>query len=81
MALTGTDLLEQMTQAGIAPEIVARLKSDLPLLKQGVDSVDYPAFVLAVEEAHGVSISDEDSLRLRTLDDFAAHINRMKASA
>jgi len=40
------------------------------LSEQGFDSIDYPAFALAVEERYGVRISDAEALRLKTLADF-----------
>ena len=59
-----------MLATGLDAEQVRQLDPARPLIQQGVDSVDYPGFILAFEEACGVAVSDADSLRLKTLDDF-----------
>ena len=38
------------------------------------DSLDWPAFIVAVENRYGVKIPDGDSLRLKTLNDFIQFI-------
>jgi len=63
-------LKELMLATGLDAELVSRIDPARPLIQQGVDSVDYPGFILAFEEACGVKVSDADSLRLKTLDDF-----------
>jgi acyl carrier protein len=50
--------------------LVRRIDPARPLIQQGVDSVDYPGFIVAFEEAFGIAISDAESLRLKTLNDF-----------
>lgn len=65
-----SSLKELMLATGLDAELVSRLDPARPLIQQGVDSVDYPGFILAFEEAYGVKVSDADSLRLKTLNDF-----------
>lgn len=70
MNVTIAALKELMVANGLDAPLVNELDPAKPLIQQGVDSVDYPAFILAFEEAFGISVSDADSLRLKTLNDF-----------
>ena len=70
MSVTVIALKELMVANGIAAELVSRIDPARPLNQQGVDSVDYPGFILAFEDAFGIAISDAESLRLKTLNDF-----------
>ena len=71
---TINELKELMLKIGVKKEIVAGLDPAEALSLQGVDSVDCPAFAVAVEERYGVKLSDADSLKLKTLNDFANYI-------
>jgi len=74
--MTNTDELKTiMLNIGLDSELVAAIKPAEPLALQGLDSFDFPAFAVAVEEKFGKKISDRDALRLKTLNDFAAFIN------
>ena len=70
MNITSSSLKELMLANGIAAELVSRIDPARPLIQQGVDSVDYPGFIVAFEDAFGIAISDAESLRLKTLNDF-----------
>ena len=70
MSVTVIALKELMVANGIDAELVSRIDPVRPLIQQGVDSVDYPGFILAFEDAFGIAISDAESLRLKTLNDF-----------
>lgn len=70
MSVTISSLKELMLATGLDAGLVSQLDPARPLIQQGVDSVDYPGFILAFEEAYGVEVSDADSLRLKTLNDF-----------
>lgn len=70
MSVTVIALKELMVANGIAAELVSRIDPARPLIQQGVDSVDYPGFILSFEDAFGIAISDAESLRLKTLNDF-----------
>ncbi|WP_272881587.1 acyl carrier protein [Fundidesulfovibrio soli] len=74
MDVTTRELRDLLVEAGVDQAVAEAVRPDAPLLRQGVDSLDYPAFTLAVESRYGVTIGERDSLSLRTLDDFAAHI-------
>ncbi len=71
---TINELKELMLNIGVCADIVAGVDPAEPLSLQGVDSMDCPAFAMAVEERYGVKISDAESLRLKTLNDFADYI-------
>ncbi len=70
MSVTVSALKELMVANGLDAELVSRIDPARPLIQQGVDSVDYPGFIVAFEDAFGVAISDAESLRLKTLNDF-----------
>ena len=70
MSVTVIALKELMVANGIAADLVSRIDPARPLIQQGVDSVDYPGFIVAFEDAFGIAISDAESLRLKTLNDF-----------
>lgn len=76
MVVTTDELKELMIQIGMNKTLVAQLDPDTPLANQGVDSVDYPTFVVEFEGKYGVTISDSDSLRLKTLHDFINFVKR-----
>ncbi len=71
---TINELKELMLKIGIKADLVAAVKPAEPLTLQGIDSVDCPAFAVAVEEKYGVKLSDADSLKLKTLNDFEKYI-------
>ncbi|NCD25570.1 MAG: acyl carrier protein [Deltaproteobacteria bacterium] len=75
MTVTRQDLLDLFVNAGVDPDVVAALKPDLPLFKQGVDSVDYPAILLAIADRFQISISEKDACELKTLADFEKRLN------
>lgn len=70
MARGSDDLKALMLAIGLDQEMVAALDPERLLIDQGFDSVDFPAFALAVEERYGVTISEVEALRLKTLADF-----------
>ena len=72
MIVTVSALQELMVANGLDAELVSRINPARPLIQQGVDSVDYPGFIVAFEEAFGIRISDAESLRLKTLNDFVS---------
>ena len=75
MSITLDELKGLMLSVGMDEALVQGIDAARPLTQQGMDSVDYPAFALALEERYGQTISDADSLRLKTLDDFLAFVN------
>ncbi len=74
-------LRELLVEAGVAPDVAEAIRPDVPLLRQGVDSLEFPAFCLVVENRFSLSIDERDSLSLRTLDDFAAYLHAAQGEA
>lgn len=81
MNTTTQELRTLLLEAGVAPTIVEVLRPDVPLLRQGVDSMDYPAFILAVERRFNLTIDERASFSLRTLEDFAAYLDARSGQA
>jgi acyl carrier protein len=71
MAASVDALRELLIEAGVAPELARRLDAARPMLRQGVDSVDFPAFCALLEERLGCALDDDTAARLSSLDDFA----------
>ena len=75
MSPTLDELKGIMLSVGMEEKLVQNVDPARALTQQGMDSIDYPAFALALEERYGRAISDADSLRLKTLNDFLAFVN------
>jgi len=69
------ELKELMLKIGIKECIVNETDPAQPLAGRAMDSIDYPAFIAAVEERYGIIITDRYSLKLRSLNDFMNFIN------
>ncbi len=76
MGVSVAELKGLMLQIGMDTGLVAEIDPNSPLATQGIDSVDCPAFAVALEGKYNVTISDSDSLRLKTLNDFIAFVER-----
>lgn len=64
------ELKKIMLEIGIEESIVNDIKPDERIAGSAMDSTDYPAFLVEVEERYGIAITDRYSLKLRTLNDF-----------
>lgn len=71
-------LKELMLDIGIERTTVDSLDPAAPLAAQGLDSIDYPAFSVALEKRYQLTISDSDSLTLKSLNDFIAFLERSR---
>lgn len=71
MAVSVDALRALLVEAGVAPELARKLDAARPMLRQGVDSVDFPAFCALLEERLGCALDDDTAARLSSLDDFA----------
>lgn len=78
MRISLDELRSLLAEAGVKPELAKDLNPASPLLRQGVDSVDFPAFCALVEERYGLAMDDEKALSLKTLEDFARHIGESR---
>ncbi len=74
MQVTTDTLRNLLVESGVAPAVAQAVDPAISLLRQGIDSLDYPAFRLAVESRFGLTIDERSSLSLCTLNDYAAHI-------
>ncbi len=68
------ELKELMLKIGIDENIVKEVDPTQAIAGQVMDSADYPAFIVAIEERYGVKIADRYSLKLRSLNDFKNYI-------
>jgi acyl carrier protein len=75
MAVTAEDIVKIMKEVGVDTEIIRKLKNDVPLLAQGLDSIDLPAIAAATEKRYNIDLSDADATILKTINDFVAFVN------
>jgi acyl carrier protein len=75
MVVETMEILAIMEEIGIARELIDDINPDVPLLAQGVDSLDFPAIAVAAERKFGVDISDAGAARLKTINDLVRFIN------
>lgn len=73
--ITAADIIDLMKKVGVDEKIIKNLKNDVPLLTQGLDSIDLPAIAAATETKYKVDLSDIAADKVRTIDDFVVFIN------
>jgi acyl carrier protein len=73
--IVAADIIDLMREVGVEEKIIKKLKNDMPLLKQGLDSIDLPAIAAAAETKYKVDLSDIDADKVRTIDEFVKFIN------
>lgn len=78
MSVSLDDLRSLLVEAGVRAELARSLDASAPLLLQGIDSIDFPAFCALLEERYGVALDDATALRLRTLEDFSGYLKAAK---
>ena len=71
MAITSADIMGVFQELGISKQ----LKTDQPLLEQGIDSIDLPRAAAAMEKKFGVDLSDAKCEQLKTIDLMTAFLN------
>ncbi|HSA01920.1 MAG TPA: non-ribosomal peptide synthetase [Candidatus Paceibacterota bacterium] len=76
MQVTSADILSVMKEAGIQQSLLNQLKPDVPLLNQGLDSIDLPAVAAATERRFHIDLSDADARELMTVNDYVRFLNR-----
>lgn len=76
MKVTAEDIFAVIKESIEDQEVVAKLKADVPLLQQGLDSIDMPMIAVATEKKFGVNLSDAQATKLKTVNDFVAFINQ-----
>jgi len=70
-------LRDTLVQIGLPPELAKTMDPAKPMLEQGMDSVDFPAFCLAFEQTYRISLDDESVMTLHSLNDFAQFIGSL----
>jgi len=73
--ITTADIIDLMRKVGVEEKVIKKLKNDVPLLKQGIDSIDLPAIAAAAETTFKVNLSDCTADKIKTIDEFVAFIN------
>ncbi|MBU1041343.1 MAG: acyl carrier protein [Proteobacteria bacterium] len=76
MGVTREQLAEIFVHAGVKKSVVDGLQADVPLTKQGLDSVDYPAILVAIKDMLGIEIGDKEACELKTLVDFEKRLSK-----
>lgn len=72
--ITNEDVLQALEGIDVSTPI-AELKADVPLVSQGLDSLDMATLMLALESKYKKNIPPEKSARLRTIKDIVAFLN------
>lgn len=72
--ITNEDVLQALEGVDVSTPI-ADIKVDVPLVSQGLDSLDMATLLLALESKYKKAIPPEKSARLRTINDITAFLN------
>ena len=75
MKITAADVIAIMREVGVDEKIIKKLKNDVPLLDQGLDSIDLPAMAAAMEKKFKVDLSEIDAVKVKTINDCVRFIN------
>lgn len=73
--MTAADVIALLKEVGVEEEIINKLKNDIPLLAQGIDSIDLPALVAVTEDMYKVDLSNISTIKVKTIDDYVAFVN------
>lgn len=76
MAVTASEIIALMKEAGLDKAVVDKLKIDVPLFQQGLDSMDLPVIAVATEKKYKVDLSDADATKLKTINAFVSFVNQ-----
>ncbi len=76
MSITASDILAIIKDVVEDKAVTATLEADVPLLQQGLDSIDMPVIAVATEKKFGVNLSDAQATSLKTVNDFVDFVNR-----
>ncbi len=80
MSVTAADLKKVFAKA-VPADVMAKIDPAQPMAAQGVDSLAITAMAVALQHAYGVTVTPEDGVRLKTLNDVAAWVNTVKAAS
>ena len=73
-------LKKLMLNIGVEEHIVKEVGPDQTLAGGVMDSIDFTAFIVAIEERFGIIVTDRYALKLRTLNDFKDYIKQFISS-
>ncbi len=59
----------------------ARVRPEAKLVEYGLDSVKAIDLAIALEEAFGVEVPDQDAARMRTVEDVARYVHAKRGRA
>jgi acyl carrier protein len=74
MHATRDDIIAAIRQAKVIDD-PDKLRSDMKLTDQGIDSLGMFSVILAIQEKYGIEIRDEDIGQLNTIDEMIAYLN------
>lgn len=77
MSVTIADL-KKVFAAALPEEKLAKVDPALSLTGQGVDSLAITAMAVALQNAYGITLTVEEGLKLKTLNDVLAFLNARK---
>lgn len=72
--VTEDDVLQALEGVDVSTPI-ADIKVDVPLVQQGLDSLDMATLLLALESKYKKAIPPEKAARLRTINDIVVFLN------
>lgn len=75
MKITAADVIAIMREVGVDEEIIKKIKNDVPLMDQGLDSIDLPAMAAAMETKFKIDLSEIDAVKVKTIDDCVKFVN------
>jgi len=78
MIVTSSDLKKVFAKT-VPADVMAKLDPAQPMAAQGVDSLAITAMAVALQHTYGVAVTPEDGVKLKTLNDVAAFINKAKS--
>jgi acyl carrier protein len=65
-----------LIQESKAVEDITKLRDDVKLSDQGIDSLEFFNVLLLISEKYGIDIPDEDSDHLHTINQIIEYLNR-----
>ena len=77
MSITQKEILDLIEEADTLVE-TEKLKSDVPLTEQGIDSLDMANVYLLMEETFNIKIPNEDLSELQTIEQIMNYVNNKR---
>jgi len=74
MTVTAEEIRAIVKEIGSRADI-SKLKNDVPLEEQGIDSLDMVNILLNIEENYKIKVPDEDISKVGTINNIVMYIN------